>query len=114
MMEDWTSDPEVRQWAEEFLEHTKPKLEESAVTMQLVPEDGIGDVKLWVELGASIMMGKPIIAVAIGDREVPQRLAEIADEIVYLDRGFEDEVDNQKLIDAIDRTLPDDEASRRS
>jgi len=65
-----------------------PKLAHSATTISLVP-DGEGDVKFWVELGASIMLDKPIIAVVIGDTPIPAKLNRIADEIIRLPDGFD-------------------------
>lgn len=77
-------DPEVREWVGHVLTEVVPKMEASSVTVSLLPESGRGDVKFWVELGASIMLNKPIIAVVVGDGEVPERLVRVADEVVRL------------------------------
>lgn len=82
----WRNDPTFGRWVKSVLTDMKPKLEESALVCQLVPDD-VGEVKFWVELGASIMMDKPIVAVAFEGRQIPKKLRMIADEIVILPEG---------------------------
>lgn len=82
-------DPLAQRWARDVLDNMAPKLRESAVAISLVPEDRTGDVKFWVELGATIMMDKPVIAVMLGDAPLPPRLAKIADEIVRCPHGID-------------------------
>lgn len=77
--------PAARRFIDEVLRDMKPKLESSAVAVSIVPNDREGDVKFWVELGASIMMDKPIIALAIGEQDIPPKLELVADEIVRVD-----------------------------
>jgi hypothetical protein len=89
MAEDWKDDPEAKRWVHEVLTDMAPKMAESAYVMQLVPrgEHSEGDVKFWVELGASIMMDKPILAVIEEGQKVPEKLRLIADRIVRLPPG---------------------------
>lgn len=87
-MEDWTKDPNAKLWVQHVLEDMKPKMESSALVCQIVPDDDVADAKFWVELGASIMMDKPIVAVAFEGRSVPKKLRMIADEIVILPEGM--------------------------
>lgn len=84
--EAWRTDPNFKRWMQHVLKDMKPKMEESALICQLVPDDE-GEVKFWVELGASIMMDKPIVAVAFEGRQIPKKLRMIADEIVVLPEG---------------------------
>jgi hypothetical protein len=84
-----------------------PKMETSALVISLVPEDREGDVKFWVELGASIMLDKPIIAVLLGDAPVPAKLAKVADEIVRCPNGVDPE-SSEELAAAIKRIMGDD------
>jgi hypothetical protein len=90
-MNDWADEPEVAEWFDHVLREMVPMLEQSAVALSLVPAgDGEythGDAKLWVELGASIMMDKPLLVVAFDDRELPAKLVEVADEVVRLPPG---------------------------
>lgn len=82
----WQNDPTFKRWVKHVLGDMKPKMEESALIAQLIPSDE-GEVKFWVELGASIMMGKPIVAIAFEGRDIPEKLKLIADEIVVLPEG---------------------------
>jgi hypothetical protein len=82
-------DLSAKVWVRDVLDHMVPLLEASTVAMAVVPdgEHSAGDVKFWVELGAMIMLDKPIIAVAFGDRRVAPKLALVADEVVRLPDG---------------------------
>lgn len=99
-MSDPWDDPEVQDWVRHVRRELVPKLADTAAVVSLVPDDA-GDVKFWVELGASIMMEKPIIVVAIAGRPVPERLRFIADEVIELDSVRE--LDPQALAAAIKR-----------
>jgi hypothetical protein len=104
---DWHHDPEAKEWIADVLENMVPKLEESVMTMSLVPakvgETSEGDVKYWVELGASIMYDKPLILVCERDQELPPKLKRVADEIVRLDFKLDDPRGAKQLGDAIER-----------
>jgi hypothetical protein len=99
-------DPHAKRWVRHVIDEMAPKLENSAVSISLVPEDREGDVKFWVELGAAIMMNKPIIAVAFGDKPVPAKLALVADEIVRAPNGIDPD-SSEDLTAAIHRVLGD-------
>jgi hypothetical protein len=99
-------DPHAKRWVRHVIDEMAPKLEDSAVSISLVPEDREGDVKFWVELGAAIMMNKPIIAVAFGDKPVPAKLALVADEIVRAPNGIDPD-SSEDLTAAIHRVLGD-------
>ena len=90
-------DPDARAWVKDVLENMVPKLEESAIVAQIIPggEHLEGDVTFWVELGASIMLDKPIIAIAVDGRDVPEKLNLIADAIVYAPDGLTDDVGDE-------------------
>lgn len=103
-MSDLWEEPTAKAWVKQVLEGMAPKMRDSALVMQLVP-DGDGDVKFWVELGASIMMNKPILALVFGDTEIPAKLALIADEIVRLPEGVNPDASDE-LAAAIKRMLP--------
>jgi hypothetical protein len=85
-----------------------PKLADSAITISLVPESREGDVKFWVELGASIMLDKPLIAVLLGDAPIPAKLALVADEIVHVSHGLDDPTSQADLMAAIQRVMGED------
>jgi hypothetical protein len=79
--------PTAKRWVQHVLSDMEPKLAGSVISVSLVPNDREGDVKWWVELGASIMYDKPIIAVVFNDRPLPEKLKLVADEIVRLPDG---------------------------
>jgi hypothetical protein len=83
-MADYKKDPEFIAWVERTKRDLVPMLEQSSVTVSIVPE-GETDVKYAVELGLSIMMDKPIILVVSPGTKVPAKLALVADSIVEAD-----------------------------
>lgn len=89
-------------FARNALEDLVPKLQGSMCTVSIVPRD-TADVKFALELGFSVMLDKPIIAVIPPGRQVPSKLARIADEIVEGDPGDDDF--NNRLRAAIDRVF---------
>lgn len=95
-MSDWVElmDDEARaEWDKfvaNFREDALMKMTNSAFVAQLVPGKGSFDVKFAVELGASIMLDKPILAILLPGTEIPEKLRLIADEIVEADLDTED------------------------
>jgi hypothetical protein len=104
MSHDPWQDPSVERWVQHVVDEMVPKMRSSAAAIHLVPESTEIDVKFCVELGAAIMLDKPIIAVALGRRQVPAKLAAIADDIVYLPHGV-DAASSDELAAAIKRVL---------
>jgi hypothetical protein len=90
MSADWTS--EVEGW-DKFVEAVRvdalQKIDSSALVMSLVPSRDV-DVKFAVELGIAIMRDKPLLVVAMPGRTVPERLARVADKVVYADPDLEE------------------------
>lgn len=97
---DLFADPDVQAWADHVRTELVPKLAASALTVSLVPE-GDADVKFAVELGLSIMMGKPVILAVAPGRTVPPGLAAVADEIVEIGPDG----DMSGLVLAVDRIV---------
>jgi hypothetical protein len=77
-------DAQFETWLDGAREELVPKLQESAAVVSLVPK-GEPDLKFAIELGLSIMMNKPIIAVIQPGSEVPDKLLQVADNVLYLD-----------------------------
>jgi hypothetical protein len=100
---DWSTDPEAREWIEGVRTGLVPKLEESALTISLVPEGNQTDVKFAVELGMSIMMEKPIMLVIAPGQRVPPALVKIADEIVEVDWRADPKLGQERMAEAIGR-----------
>jgi hypothetical protein len=88
MTEDWANDPVWRDFAMRVRAEMLPQLTDSSICVSIAPGDrGNGDVKYWVELGASIMLDKPIVVVAHPGHQLPERLLRVADKVVYADLG---------------------------
>lgn len=104
MTDNWMADPDMQAWARNVSEQLVPLLRDSAVTVSLVPDKaGLDDVKMAVELGMSIMLGKPIVLVVFPGRQVPAKLIQVADEIVEVDEEMSDPASHQRLASAIER-----------
>jgi hypothetical protein len=74
------------EYADRVQKEMVPRLADSSACISIAPFDGgEGDVKYWVELGASIMMDKPIMIVAAPGSELPAKLIRVADLVVYVD-----------------------------
>lgn len=107
-MPDWVESmtPEDRevwdQFVERFRREALEQITDSAACISLVPEDGF-DVKFATELGAMIMLDKPIIAVAMGGRQVPPKLRLVADAVVEGD--IDTEEGRAKLASVISRVM---------
>lgn len=92
----WDDDlePDEREQWNTFVRHvredTVKKMSESAFVMHLVPDAADVDIKFAVELGLSIMLDKPCLAVVMPGTEVPPRLRLVCDRIVELDMDTEE------------------------
>jgi len=87
---DWLDEDEwYREYRTHFIETVLPALDDSAFSISIAPTSASqakkGDVKYWTELGASIMLDKPIILIVEPGYEVPTRLRRAADAIVEAD-----------------------------
>jgi len=76
---------EDREFQRVVTEGLVPKIEGSSFCVSLCPDDEVLDAKFCVELGAMIMLDKPIIAIARPGRTLPPKLELIADKIVHAD-----------------------------
>ena len=93
---------EWEEFAEAALTELVPKLRDSFCTVSLVPT-GKTDVKFSLELGFSIMLDKPIIAVVEPGTQVPAKLVAVADDIIEGDLGDPDL--EERLHTALQRVL---------
>jgi|1185.fasta_scaffold1101077_1 hypothetical protein len=112
MSDDPFDTDESRVWVRHVLDELVPMIADSAVTISLVP-NGPTDVKFAVELGLSIMLDKPIIAVVQPGTAVPAHLLRVADELVEVDLSGPHV--QRRIGDAIARVmLAQDERERRA
>lgn len=97
--------PEEEQSFQEFVnrfrEDALPKIADSALTLSLVPggtEPGRNfDVKFAVELGASIMLDKPIVALCTPCRGCPPGLRRVAHTVIELTEDVDTEAGRREL-----------------
>jgi len=71
-----------KRYAKHAQDELVPKLRASAMTISLMPSDGDFDAKFALELGASIMLDKPIVIVASPGQVLPAALERIAVAVV--------------------------------
>lgn len=104
-MSDWLDEasPDERERFDEWVAHVRreavQKMEESAFVASLVP--GEVDVKFAVELGISIMLDKPILAICMPGRPIPPKLRLVADVVVEADVDTEE--GRLEIVAAIER-----------
>lgn len=77
---------ELQSFLDRFEREVLPNLRASALVVSVCPStpDGI-DLKFAIELGASVMLDKPIVAVIQPGMKVPEKLARVVDRFVELD-----------------------------
>jgi len=83
--ENWASGDEWDEFVRNVRKNLVHEIDESAFVMSLVPRRGQVDVKFAVELGLSLMLDKPIIAVVLPGAEMPDRLRRAVDRVVEVD-----------------------------
>lgn len=103
-MEEVWEDPDYQSWEKHIRESVVPVLRESAVTITLIPR-GQTDVKFAVELGLSIMMDIPVIALVQPGMSIPGGLAAVAAEIVEVDIAKDPEGAQRSISEAFARVM---------
>lgn len=86
--DEFENSPEWQDFVADVTEGLVPKMRGSAYVCSVVPDGGT-DVKFAVQLGMSIMMDKPIIAIVRPGTSVPPKLTLIADRILEADLSSE-------------------------
>jgi hypothetical protein len=79
------TDKEDRAWRDysnRFRREVLPKLLDSAIFMSIGSEVGTFDVRQATELGAALLMGKPILLVIPRGRKISPQLRRAADEVI--------------------------------
>jgi len=106
--DDAWKDPDVKAWMAEVAENLVPMLAGSDLNVSLVKGGTAAetDVKFAVELGFSIMMDKPILAVVLDGKPIPPKLLKIADGVLNLhDRELGTPVGQEKVSKAIHKMM---------
>jgi nucleoside 2-deoxyribosyltransferase len=92
---DWTEglgDEDRAEWGRFVAhqrEHTLKAMDSSAYVVSLVPSTENLDVKFAVELGFAVMLGKPVIAMAMPGTPVPYGLRKVAEAVIVADLDTE-------------------------
>lgn len=102
-MELW-EEASFQEWETHVRKAVIPVLENTAVTISLVPTGEI-DVKFAVELGLSIMMDKPIIALVQPGGGIPRGLVAVAAEIVEVDLTHDVAAASKSIGEAVARVM---------
>ena len=79
------SGPDWQELVESALTGLVPKLKASANSVSLAPDGADTDVKFALELGFSIMLGKPLVVLKDRTRTLAPGLAKVADKVIELD-----------------------------
>jgi len=94
-MSDWTEglgEEDRAEW-DRFVahqrEHTIKAMDSSAYVVSVVPSAENLDVKFAVELGFAVMLGKPVIAMALPGVPVPYGLRKVAEAVIVADLDTE-------------------------
>lgn len=92
----WTddlNDREREEW-EAYVSHfrhsTLKDIAASDAYVAVLSHDGAGEVRFWTELGAGLMLDKPIFVVVMPDVKVSERLLRAADRVVEADPDTEE------------------------
>ena len=97
---------EWREFEKRVKNELVPKIHAAACTCSVV--SGEVDVKFAVELGLSIMLDKPLIAVVVRGAKVPEKLARVVDRFVEMDPDNPASAQDG-MAEAIKHVLGDDE-----
>lgn len=83
---DMRNDPRFQRWAEDARRGLQ-QLDDSAITAALITPASVNDMDIHqaLEIGASLLLGKPLLLVVVPGAKVPPGLAKAADEIVEID-----------------------------
>lgn len=103
MCELW-DDFRYQQWETLVEERLIPILRDTAATVSLVPR-GVIDVKFAIELGLSILMDKPIIALVLPGMKIPQGVGAVAAEIVEVDIIKDPDAAERSIAEAFERIM---------
>jgi hypothetical protein len=96
-----TVDPDLKFWLESVERDMLPKMASSAMSIAIF--SGSIDAKICLEIGAAVLMDKPIILLALNDTKIPDTLQRAAHTIVRGDPYAEDT--QQKLQNALSGIL---------
>jgi len=101
--ESYLDSVEVRNFFERARRELFPKINDSAVFLSLYSGDI--DPSFCMQLGAAILLRKPILVVAVKGAEVPPKLVAIADKVLHIEMDAPDA--HEKLRAAVAELIGD-------
>lgn len=85
-MSDPFRSPEWKQFAKHVQEFTIPAMQESSIFISITPsKPGEIDIQFAVQLGAAIMLDKPIVAIVQPGAPISEKLSRVVDRFIELD-----------------------------
>lgn len=80
--------PKLKQFLDRFQRDVLPNLRTSHIVVSICPSGPDGpDAKFMLELGAAVMLDKPLLAVVRPGTKIPEKLARVVDRFVELDEN---------------------------
>lgn len=98
-VDNWSLKPEWQEFINEARTEAVDKIAQSNIVVQLVPDEV--DIKVALEVGVAVLLDKPLVVVALPGRQVSEKLALVADEVVHADL----ETGGKLITDALRRVM---------
>jgi uncharacterized LabA/DUF88 family protein len=77
---------EFKDWTDTMRKRLIPKMRDSATVLMIAPDMSMEfDIQFALQIGASILLEKPLILLVQSDRTIPPKLRAIADRIIETD-----------------------------
>jgi hypothetical protein len=81
--DDFTKSKEWKQFARHVREDVVPKISGSQVLLSIAGSGDDFDVRQAVEIGAAMLLDKPMVLIVPEGRQAPARLVRAADKVIY-------------------------------
>jgi hypothetical protein len=94
------ADPQWKEFVRHFREDAVKKIADSAIVISLIPDKDF-DVKFACELGAALMMNKPLLGIRHPGAVINERLLRAFDEVIEID--MDTEAGQKAMREALDR-----------
>jgi hypothetical protein len=78
-------DPQLKEYLEHFDQEVLPEMRSSKICFVLLSDHV--DAKICLEVGAAVLLGKPMLVATLGGAVVPDNLRRFASEIIELKDG---------------------------
>jgi hypothetical protein len=102
-------DAEFKQWLDSMekviAEELRPKMERSFVALVPVNKDVLTDPLILIQVGMAVLLDKPLIIMVMDDTPIPTRVYDIAEEVVIISPGMNQQAQKQALRYAMERVM---------